>query len=254
MLLPRGGWTLRRPTSLGAEMSSMSRMTILGGAVLEDHRPLAAHVALAAGFLFGEPPAAGLLGVFGVLEVEDAVDAPLVAFGSGGEVGVAPAVIEITVGAGLPGLPVGDAPGDGGVGGDVPDVDALGLGGIVGPGTPAGGDFFQRCDQQAVGGLDLEGPGVVGSGEPGLELGGGGVGHVEDGPAALPEGGEVEIETAPRLLHGDLEGRTLFEIVVADEFDVLGRDDRGRVRCAHFLSILSAGLNGGGRSGAALGS
>src|SRR3972149_3526468 len=112
----------------------------------------------------------------------------------GREMGVAAAVVEVAVGALGAGLPVGKEAGGGGILPHIPDEDSLLLGRIVGARPPARRNLLERGDEQAVGRLHLEGPGVVRAGDEAEVLGILRVGDVQHAPAAHPEAGKVEVE------------------------------------------------------------
>ena len=47
------------------------------------------------------------------------------------------------------------------------------------------------------------------------------VGDIEDGPAPVPEMAHVEVPATIDLLHGELEGGSTLEVVIAQQLDVV---------------------------------
>src|SRR5207253_6376777 len=78
--------------------------------------------------------------------------------------------------------------------------------------------------------LHLDGPRVRGAGNEVGDTRLGRIGHIEDGPAAMPEVTRVEVPATVALQNGELEGRPTIDFAVADDADVArdrARGDRG---------------------------
>src|SRR2546425_12357233 len=80
--------------------------------------------------------------------------------------------------------------------------------------------FLERGDLLAPADLHLDRPGVVRAGNEIRDAGLRRVGHVEDGPAAVPKVARVEVPAAARLPDRELEGRPPVDVAVADHAHV----------------------------------
>src|SRR5262249_32527872 len=76
-------------------------------------------------------------------------------------------------------------------------------------------------DHDAVGHLDLDGHGAGRAGQPAQQLRVLGVGHLQDGPARVPEPGDVQEKPAAGLLQGQLESGPAIQVVIGEQVNVL---------------------------------
>src|SRR5215469_13694357 len=172
------------------------------------------------GVLPGVPPGAGGFGVGRVGDVNNGQDLAFEAGQVGGGVDPEAAVVEVAVGAGAaadPGAqqlrPVGFV--------HVPDQETVLRCGVRVAEGQAGRRVLQRGDHDAVGDLHLDGHGVGRAGQPAQQLRVFGVGHLQDGPARVPEPGHVQEEPPAGFLQGQLESGPAVQVVIGEQVNIL---------------------------------
>src|SRR5215510_1331325 len=88
--------------------------------------------------------------------------------------------------------------------------------------TPAWRDAFKSGDHFPFSDLDLDRPRILRTGYKGNEFRRRWIGNVENAPAAMPQVRQIEIPTAIHFLHRQLESWLAVEIVVTENFGVVG--------------------------------
>ncbi len=170
------------------------------------------------------PPTADLDRMRRIADVDIDIHVVLEARHVGGEMHVLAAPVPVAMGAGRPGLevphllrvePVAD----------VPDEHALVVR-LAGIAAPLLRHLLQRGDHRVAGEVHLDGPGV---GRPRDELDHfrvGGIGHVDDRPAEVPQMAHVQVPAAVLLQDRHLEAGFIAELAIADDLDVLAHATR----------------------------
>ena len=175
--------------------------------------------------LLGQPPAADFDRMRGIADIGNDVDVAGESVGAGSEMHVAAAVVAVAMRAKAAGFEMSEELRMDGIL-DIPDEHAFVPGlGVVGVAAKLGA--FERGDHFALGHVDLHGEGVGRARNPVDHGGLGGIGDVENAPAAVVEAGGVKIPAALHFLDGELERNVAVLVGIADEFDVLGEGAGG---------------------------
>src|SRR5262245_5380573 len=89
--------------------------------------------------------------------------------------------------------------------------------------TPTRRDTFKSGDHLSLSHLNLDRPRILRTGYEGNEFRRRRIGNVKNAPAAMPQVRQIEIPAAIHFLHRQFESWLAVEIVVSENFDVMGK-------------------------------
>ncbi len=166
------------------------------------------------------PPARDLDRTGRIGDVDELVDVAVEAGRQGGRVHVAPPGVVVAVRAAAAGTVVAELPRVLGIR-EIPDQKAFVVADAgIRRRQPFVRDLLERRDHAPVGDLDLQRPGVGGTGNEAQVPRVRDIGHLDDAPPRLPQMRDVEEPACPGVVQSHLEAGPAVEIEVRNRLDV----------------------------------